>query len=85
MATNYITIKGYVRDGKIEADLPENVIDGEAEITIVVKNEESEPLTGAEIVARGLTGGWKDLGIEDSVAWVKEQKRKPRERHQCRR
>ncbi len=24
-----------------------------------------EPMTGAEIVAAGLTGGWRDLGIED--------------------
>jgi hypothetical protein len=31
---------------------------------------QSEPLTGAEIVARGLLGGWEDKGITDPVAWV---------------
>lgn len=41
----------------------------------------SEPLTGAEIVARGLTGGWADQGIGDSVVWIEEQKHKRRERH----
>lgn len=102
MATSYITIKGHVRDGKIEADLPDDVIEGEIELKIPVERdawsvEESEPLwtdeelaqlinpnprTGAEIIALGHTGGWKDLGIEDSVAWVEEQKRKRRERHQ---
>jgi hypothetical protein len=34
------------------------------------------PMTGAEIVAAGLTGGWEHLGIEDSVEWLNEQKRK---------
>lgn len=38
-----------------------------------------EPLTGKEIVEMGLTGGWEDLGITDSVAWVEEQRRKRRE------
>ena len=40
-----------------------------------------EPLTGAEIIAAGLTGGWADMGITDSAEWVNEQKRKRRERH----
>jgi hypothetical protein len=30
--------------------------------------------TGAEIVAAGLTGGWQDMNITDSVAWVEEQR-----------
>lgn len=34
-----------------------------------------EPLSGAEIVAAGLTGGWADMGIADSAEWVNEQKR----------
>lgn len=36
-------------------------------------------MTGAEIVAAGLTGIWKHKGIEDSVAWVEEQRRKRRD------
>ena len=39
-----------------------------------------EPKTGAEIVALGHTGGWEHKGITDSVEWVKEQRRKRRER-----
>jgi hypothetical protein len=38
-----------------------------------------EPLSGPEIVERGLLGGWADKGIEDSAAWVEEQRRKRRE------
>lgn len=38
-----------------------------------------EPLTGAEIVAAGLVGGWENKGITDSSEWVEEQRRKRRE------
>lgn len=34
------------------------------------------PMTGAEIVAAGLTGGWSHLDISDGAEWVNEQKRK---------
>lgn len=37
---------------------------------------QTEPTTGAAIVAAGLTGQWSDLGIEDGQAWVKDQRRK---------
>jgi hypothetical protein len=36
---NYITIKGYVRDGKIEADLPDDVIEGEIELKVPVERD----------------------------------------------
>lgn len=39
-----------------------------------------EPMTGAEIVAAELTGGWADLGITDGAKWVQEQHRKRREK-----
>jgi hypothetical protein len=39
-----------------------------------------EPMAGAEIVAAGLTGGWESLGIADSEEWVRELRRKRRER-----
>lgn len=35
-----------------------------------------EPLTGAEIVAQGLTGTWDNLDIGDGAEWVNEQRRK---------
>lgn len=40
-----------------------------------------EPMTGAEIVAAGLTGGWADMGISDGAEWVNEQKRKRQEKN----
>lgn len=39
-----------------------------------------EPMTGAEIIAAGLTGGWSDMGIEDSGEWVNAQKQKRKEK-----
>jgi hypothetical protein len=39
------------------------------------------PKTGKEIVEEGLVGGWEDLGIEDSVQWVEEQRRKLQEKN----
>lgn len=38
------------------------------------------PTSGADAIAQGLTGVWEDMGIEDSVAWVEEQRRKQREK-----
>ncbi len=38
-----------------------------------------EPLTGHEIVERGLTGGWEHYGIRDSVEWLEEERRKRQE------
>jgi hypothetical protein len=37
-----------------------------------------EPLSGAEIVARGLTGMWADLEIDDSLSWLEGQREKQR-------
>lgn len=33
-----------------------------------------KPMTGKEMVAAGLYGGWEDLGIEDGAEWVNRQK-----------
>ncbi len=98
MTVNYITIKGFIKDGELNIDLPENVMDGEIEVKLPVAEDaiawedrpwmEDEleellrpepPMTGAEIVAAGLTGGWEHLGIEDSVEWLNEQKRRRKE------
>lgn len=48
----------------------------QAEIEALIK---IEPMTGAEIVAAGLLGGWADEGIQDGAEWVNEQKRKRKE------
>jgi len=41
MATNYITIKGYIENGELKVDLPENVPDGEVEVIIPVSGDEN--------------------------------------------
>jgi cytochrome c2 len=41
-----------------------------------------QPLTGQEMVEQGYIGGWEDLGIEDSVEWLEQQKAKRRTKHQ---
>ena len=55
--------------------------DAAEETELLIEQKRPEPLTGAEIVAQGFIGGWEHRGIEDSVAWLEEQKRKRRERH----
>lgn len=40
------------------------------------------PRTGAEIIASGVVGSWADEGIEDSLDWVLEQRRKRQEQRQ---
>jgi len=41
-----------------------------------------EALTGKEMVERGFIGGWEDMGIEDSVEWLEQQKARRRNKHQ---
>jgi hypothetical protein len=41
-----------------------------------------EPLTGKQIVEKGLLGAWKDMGIEDSVEWLAQQRAKRRRKFQ---
>jgi plasmid stabilization system protein ParE len=50
------------------------------EIRELVKNLGQHPASGPEIVAEGLTGAWADQGIEDSVAWLAELRRKRRDK-----
>ncbi len=88
-----IHLNGHITEaGELKLDLPSGLPPGEAKITIEIpvvsgwtpeeidKALKVEPMTGAEIVASGLLGGWKDEGIKDSAAWVEEQRRKRRER-----
>lgn len=49
MAVNTVTIKGYIKDGVLEYELPENVIEGEAEITVPIVADEDD-LTAEELV-----------------------------------
>jgi hypothetical protein len=88
-----IHLNGRITDkGELKVDLPPGLPPGEARVTIEVPLEagwspaeldqalEIKPMSGAEIVAAGLTGGWKDQGISDGAEWVQEQRRRRRDR-----
>lgn len=85
MAINYVTIKGYIRDGKLEVELPENVAEGEAEIIVpiaVVDDDLAIEDFHKYLNFKGLplgemqVGGWEDMGIEDSVEFIQELRRR---------
>jgi hypothetical protein len=71
-------------EGGLEIDLPPGLPPGEARITIEIPVEPTwtseeldealkvTPMTGAEIVRAGLTGGWS--GISDGAEWVEEKR-----------
>lgn len=73
--------------GGLELDLPK-LRPGPARVTIELEAEQEltpqeinrllriEPLTGAEIIAAGLTGGWEDQNISEGQTWVAEQRRR---------
>ncbi|MCC6613883.1 MAG: hypothetical protein IT320_10425 [Anaerolineae bacterium] len=77
-------LRGHVDEqGKLEFELPGDLQPGEVTITIDAQAEDDLPKfeakTGAEIAASGVIGAWADQGIEDSVAWVEEVRRRERE------
>ena len=43
--------------------------------------DDNQPMTTQEFLEAGLFGGWEDVGIEDSVKWVEEQRAKTRDRY----
>lgn len=91
MAT--IRLTGEIReDGTLDLDLPDNFPVGKVQVTIETLEDRLtdeqikefmriEPMSGAEIVAAGLTGGWEEMRITDSVAWLQEQRNKRRQRN----
>lgn len=86
MAVAYVTLKGEIKGGKLTVELPENAIDGEVEVRIPVAEDSLEEAlpdylhfegkTLGEILESDAIGSWGDMGIEDSVEWVEEQRRK---------
>ncbi|HZF11352.1 MAG TPA: hypothetical protein VFE33_21375 [Thermoanaerobaculia bacterium] len=75
--------------GQLEVELPEGLPAGKARATIEVPSADwtaeelaealkVHPLTGAEIIAAGLTGGWKDEVSESGAEWVERQRRQRR-------
>ena len=92
-----VIIKGRLTDdGRIEAELPDGWQPGDVMIEVPVELEtwtdeelaeleelmKSEPVPGSEIVHADEIGAWADMGIEDSVEFVEEMRRKRRERNQ---
>ena len=87
-----VEIRGRInKAGKLEIELPGNLPTGEVRVVIesletVWTDEELaeftkiEPMTGAEIVEAGLTGGWEDMEITDGAAWIQQQRRQRQER-----
>jgi hypothetical protein len=78
-----VRISGHVTaDGRLVFTPPPGLPEGDVQITIQAAAEEQftedeitealspEPLSGAEIVEQGLTGGWEDMEISDSVEFV---------------
>jgi len=86
-----IRLRGRItEEGELDLELPAGLPAGEARITIEIPIEpgwtpdeldralEVDPLTGAEIVRTGLTGGWADQGISDGEDWVRERRQRRR-------
>jgi hypothetical protein len=85
-----VIVRGILtEDGKIMLDLPENWRPGEiaveisvgavwteAELARLSELMKSDPKPASEIQ----TGGWEEMGIVDSVAFVEEMRRKRREK-----
>jgi hypothetical protein len=80
---------------EVTIKLPDDFPVGEARITIAAESESDAPLTdeeiqeflrrkpgktGAEIAQNPAIGSWAHKGITDSVEWVKELRRKRREK-----
>jgi hypothetical protein len=89
MALQYVTVKGYIKDGELRIDLPENVVDGEVEIVLpITQAAQEDDISPEELLkfeGKTLgeieTGGWEGMGITDSAAWVEENRRKAEGRY----
>jgi len=89
MTTSRVTVKGQLtEDGQVKIDLPEGWQPGEITVELSLErewsNEELDELLRSEPVPASQikTGGWEHLGIEDSVEYVEELRRKRQEKTQ---
>lgn len=83
-----ITIKGTLTpEGIIQVDLPDGWQPGEISVEIAIEPtftdaELDDLMTPNPKPANQIkTGGWEDLGIADSVEWVKQQRKKRNEQN----
>ncbi len=91
-----IEVRGRINEhGQLEIELPEGMPPGEVRVIIEMAEGENlpplteadlddllqtHPMTGAAIVAAGLTGGWRDLDISSGEAWVETQRSRRKNR-----
>jgi hypothetical protein len=92
MAIHYVTIKGRIKDGVLEAKVPANMQDGEVEVKLSLEAAEENGnqdfvengLTLGEILDSGLVGigatADMDIPEDDSLQFVAELRRKEEER-----
>lgn len=86
MSVTYITVKGSIKNGKLEIDLPDNVADGEVELRVAVSQEGSQASqTPADKLLNASLG--TDLSSKDadwyggdSGTWMREQMQERRRR-----
>jgi hypothetical protein len=67
-------------DTQVTNDNEDELLDTEWTIEEIKNLLTTKPMTGAEIVASGLAGGWADQNIGDGVEWVSEQRAKRQKR-----
>lgn len=72
MAIHYITIKGRIKDGVLEAKVPAEVQDGEIEVQLPIDEQDlTEEMIQNEFTFQAVPsdqlvlGGWEDMGIEE--------------------
>lgn len=56
----------------------EDLVMTEEEVVEMLRPQ--QPMTGKEIAQAGLLGAWEGLGIEDSEAWVAQQRARRRKK-----
>ena len=89
MATIHLHGK-ITEQGQLEVELPAGLPAGEACVTIEVPAADwtadeiaealkIQPLTGAQMIAAGVTGGWAGEMDETGTGWVERQRRQRRE------
>ena len=79
-----IRLTGRITDsGELQLALPEGLPPGEVQVTLEIEPgtaTRGDRMTGKDIVAAGLTGGWADKGIKTGQDWLEQQRRSRAER-----
>jgi hypothetical protein len=59
MAVNYVTVKGFIKDGKLEVELPDDTVEGEVELRVPVERK--------TIAVDEIESAWTDEELEDLI------------------